>query len=90
MIGGPYIIARNVALWVWRFSKIDAKEREAELVAQLPQETIVERQDVADVSDGRDITRCRYFAVALASHTPIPTHTTGPGPLAPIGIPLQR
>jgi len=37
-------------------SEIYAKERETELVAQLLQETIVERQNVDDVSDGSDIT----------------------------------
>jgi hypothetical protein len=32
-MGGPCIIARNIALWVWRLSEIYAKERETELVA---------------------------------------------------------
>ncbi len=73
IVGGPHIIARNIAWWVWRLSEIYAKERETELVAQLLQETIVERQNVADVSDGSDITRCRYFTFVLSSHQPVPT-----------------
>jgi hypothetical protein len=86
-MGDPCIIACNIALWVWRLSEIYAKERETELVAQLLQETIVERQNVADVSDDSDITRCRYCTVVLASHQSVPTlRITNSGPFAPISI----
>jgi hypothetical protein len=78
-------------LWVWRFSEIYAKEREAELVAQLLQEFIVKRRDVDDVSDGSDIIGCMYFTVVLALHPPVPTLCiTDSGPFAPMSIPFRR